>query len=510
LDIADRIRQVLTISPEARAMEFRDVWRTWADVAGDFGAVEKALDAAGLGRGAGVAVLVRNRPAQAAALLAIVASRRSVVSINPHQSAGAIAADIEALKAPAVLLEREDWDEPEIAAAARRSARLVLAIGCDAGGEAQAEVLHHAGTTPAGAMPDKPDVALQIFTSGTTGKPKRIDLAFKDLQAGIFNVLGENWARDSHGNLKVNTTPGLILNPFAHAGGLWFLFFLACDARSFVLLERFTVSGWVSAVKRHQLRTASLVPAAIRMVMDADVPKEDLASLVAVTVGTAPLPNDLWEAFEQRYGVALLQNYGSTEFSGAVVHWQMADHKRFIASKRGAAGRAVKGNTIRIVDPGSGAALPAGAEGLIEVSSTQLRGGEWIRTTDLGVLDQDGFLFIRGRADGAINRGGFKILPNEIEEVLLQHPGVQDAVVVGLPDARLGQIPAAAVEVKRGGSGPTADELREFARARLVAYKVPVSILIVDALPRSPSMKPLLPEVRALFAAVPCPTIPRI
>jgi acyl-CoA synthetase (AMP-forming)/AMP-acid ligase II len=153
------------------------------------------------------------------------------------------------------------------------------------------------------------------------------------------------------------------------------------------------------------------------------------------------------------------------------------------------------------VHPETGAEQPKNAEGLIEVSSNQLRNGEWVRTTDLGVIDDDGFIWIRGRADGAINRGGFKILPEEIEIVLRQHPDVLDAAVVGLPDPRLGQVPAAAVEPKPGHPKPTAGDLDAFARARLVTYKVPAKILVLDALPRTPSMKPILPALRELLAA---------
>jgi acyl-coenzyme A synthetase/AMP-(fatty) acid ligase len=496
MGLAERIREVMTFAPEAGAIEFERRWITWRDHEAALDAFERLFDEAGLAPGAGVAVLVRNRPAQAAAMLATVASRRRLVSINPHQSAAALAADIETLRAPALVLDRDEWEQPGIAAAARRAARLAIVVAKDAPPEAA----HRAEGTRDDAMPDMPGVAIQMLTSGTTGKPKRIDLAYGDLEAGIFNVLNENWSRSPGAQNKANTTPGMIYNPFAHVSGLWNLFFLTCDARPFVLFERFKVDEWASAVKRHGIKNTSLVPSAVRMVMDANVPREDLATLMALGSGTAPLPKDLWEAFEAKYGIALLPTYGSTEFAGAVARWTYADHKKWIAKKLGAAGRAIPGNTLRIVDPQTGAAVPVGSEGLVEVSSTQLRGGEWVRTTDLGVIDEDGFLWIRGRADGAINRGGFKILPDEIEVVLRRHPDVHDAAVVGLPDARLGQVPAAAVEPKPGHRKPTPAELEAFAREHLVTYKVPAKIKVLDTLPRSPSMKPILPAVRELLS----------
>jgi long-chain acyl-CoA synthetase len=495
MGLAERIREVLTIAPQAGAVEFERRWHSFAEQKAVFDSIEAALAEAGLAAGAAIGLVTRNRPAQAAAALAIVASRRVLVTINAIQSASALAADLEALRVPALVLDREDWAKAEIAEAARRSTRLVIALDKTMA----PEVVHRAEAGDVEWMREQPEVAIQMLTSGTTGKPKRVELAYRDLQAGIWNILDENWARDSDGKLKVNRTPSLIYATLGHVAGLWHLFFQTCDARPFVLLERFSVEDWVSAVKRHRLKNASLVPSAIRMVMDANVPKEDLASLMALGSGTAPLPRDLWEAFEERYGIALLPTYGSTEFAGAVVRWTMDDHRKWIATKRGAAGRMIPGNTVRIVDPQTFEPLPTGGEGLIEVSSNQLRGGEWVRTTDLGVIDADGFVWVRGRADGAINRGGFKILPDEIESVLRRHPDVHDAAAVGLPDARLGQVPAVAVEVKPGHRKPSAAELEAFAREHLTSYKVPTKILVLDALPRTSSMKPILPALREMF-----------
>jgi len=496
MGLAERIEEVLTIAPDAGAIEFEGRWHSWGGMAKSVHWLRQAFDGAGLAPGDAVALVIRNRPPQCAAALAIVASRRMLVTINPHQSASAMAADFAELAIPAIVLDREDWEKPEVAESAIRHARLVIALDA-AGG---LEVVHKGAASGGTFRAPQPDIAVQMLSSGTTGKPKRVNLSYRDLEAGIWNITGAKWARDKDGRLRVNTSPGLIYATLGHIAGLWFLFYLVCDARPFVLLERFHVDQWVSAVKRYKLKNTGLVPAAMRMVMEANVPREDLASLIAVGTGTAPLPVPQWEAFESRYGIAVLPTYGSTEFAGAVVRWTLEDHRQFIAAKRGAAGRAIPGSVIRIIDVNTGAPLATGQEGLVEVSSNQLRGGEWVRTTDLGHLDEDGFLFIHGRADGAVNRGGFKILPDEIERVLRQHPAVRDVAVVGVPDARLGEIPAAAVEARPGEPRPTPEELEQFARERLVTYKVPARILVLDELPRTASMKPMLPALKELFA----------
>ncbi|MGN6692372.1 MAG: AMP-binding enzyme, partial [Sphingopyxis sp.] len=124
----------------------------------------------------------------------------------------------------------------------------------------------------------------------------------------------------------------------------------------------------------------------------------------------------------------------------------------------------------------------------------------WLRTTDRAVLDADRFLYIRGRADNAIIRGGFKIHPDDVVTALNGHPAIRESAVVGVPDARLGAVPAAAIILKDGAPAPTADDLKAWLKDRLIAYQVPVHIRFVPDFPRTPSMKPSAPGLRALFA----------
>lgn len=125
---------------------------------------------------------------------------------------------------------------------------------------------------------------------------------------------------------------------------------------------------------------------------------------------------------------------------------------------------------------------------------------EWIRTTDIASIDADGFVTLHGRGDGAINRGGFKVLPEIIVRCLMDHPRVLDAAVVGLPDQRLGEVPVAAVEPRSGNPVPTAEALRTYLKQHLPAQQMPVQIRVVERLPRTPSLKVSLAAVRELFA----------
>jgi acyl-coenzyme A synthetase/AMP-(fatty) acid ligase len=139
---------------------------------------------------------------------------------------------------------------------------------------------------------------------------------------------------------------------------------------------------------------------------------------------------------------------------------------------------------------------------MIEAYSAEIS-DRWVRTTDLAYVDEDGFFFHQGRGDGVILRGGFKVSPDKIDQVLREHPAVLDAATVGLPDKRLGSVPAVAIELKQGVTPPTEKELEEHIRARLPAHHVPVRYLILDALPRTASLKPRLADIKTLFEDAP-------
>jgi acyl-coenzyme A synthetase/AMP-(fatty) acid ligase len=241
----------------------------------------------------------------------------------------------------------------------------------------------------------------------------------------------------------------------------------------------------------------------MKMVLDAKVPEEDLASLRAVTSGTAPLAPELQAAFEERYGIPVLVTYGATEFAGAVAGWTIHDHREFAAKKSGSVGRAHPGCELRIVDPDTGEVLPPSQSGLLEVRTEQAPIRGWVRTADQARIDEDGFLWIEGRADGAINRGGFKIDPAGVARVLEQHPAIREAAVVGLPDERLGEVPVAVAELREGAEEPSEEELLAFAREHLTRYHVPTRFKVVDEIPRTPSLKPSHPAMRALFSEEP-------
>ncbi len=239
------------------------------------------------------------------------------------------------------------------------------------------------------------------------------------------------------------------------------------------------------------------------MVLHSDLRREDLDSIRAVTSGTAPLSADDADAFTEKYGIPVLTSYAATEFGGGVAGWTLADYQKYWHAKRGSVGRANAGAQLRVVDD-DGTPLGADQPGLLEVRPGQLGpSADWIRTTDMARIDPDGFLWILGRADQAIIRGGFKVIADDVRTALESHPAVEGAAVVGRRDERLGETPVAMVELRDRGSATVDDvlaDLLEFLRKRLARYEIPTDIAIVDALPRTPSGKADLSAVRRFFA----------
>jgi acyl-CoA synthetase (AMP-forming)/AMP-acid ligase II len=494
VDLAAHIAAVLAIDPAAPAVEFEGAWHSWGDLARVAADLDEALEAGGCGMDAAIACLLRTRPEHVGVLVGALTTRRAVVTVNPVQGAGKLADDLRGLAPAVVIADRDTWADPQLRDAVDEIGAVGIAVEI---APASAHVVTARATPtpgPRGAV--APGTAVQMLTSGTTGPPKRIPLTYASLEQSL---LGARHYESPKEAVRLATGVLIVNAPLVHISGIWNILTCLTAGRRMALLERFRVEPWLELVERHRPKVASLVPAALRMVLAADIDPARLASLQVVTCGTAPIEPDEAAAFEAKYGIPVLVLYGATEFAGGVAGWTLDDHRRWAATKRGSVGRAHPGCELRVVEPDTGRTLAGGETGLLEVRAAQLGRSDWVRTTDLASLDEDGFLWINGRIDDAIIRGGFKVIPIDVERVLEAHPAVREASVVGLADARLGAVPAAAVELEPGASA-TADELLEHARRHLTGYQVPVRVLVVDALPRTPSLKVSRPEVRDLLA----------
>jgi acyl-CoA synthetase (AMP-forming)/AMP-acid ligase II len=342
------------------------------------------------------------------------------------------------------------------------------------------------------ARPDAvthPDgVAFVQWTSGTTGRPKPVlhtHVAYLELLDRVLGPLRSS--SRAAGEPAKAPSPNLIPVSMSLNAGIYNVLFGLRAGAPIVVMDRFTTGDFASLVRKHQIRSTVLPPAAMAMLSDDDE-VTDLAPLRYVRSITAPLSPFQARRFTTKFAVTVLNGYGQAEM-GEVIGWTAAD-ARAHPEKIGAIGRTHPNVEIRIDQPdenGVGELLvrpPQHAAGYADGTelSDRLSEDGFIRTGDLARIDADEFVWIEGRLGDLINRGGNKIFPDEVEEVLLAVPAVREVAVVGHPDDRLGQVPVAYLAV----DGDVTDaELIAACRAQLAAYKVPTRFVRVDALPRT-------------------------
>lgn len=486
--LAELCAQTLAVDPSRPAVDYDGTWYDWGTVQTMAQDTRRLLADCGAGPSGSAIFVPRNRPSALAAFLAMLADGRTVRMIYAFQSPAAIAAAIERLDASVVVMAREDFT-PEVRAVLAAKAMAGIALGEDGGGLVASAVADHEHGLPRPEPEGPPQV--EILTSGTTGPPKQFPIPHRVI-AGFVQNQGMTMIDDP------DEPPFLMSFPIGNISGVYSVAASLLRGKRVVLLDRFSVEKWRDFVVRYRPKAGGAPPAAVAMIVDADLPVEDLASLKFFSTGAAPLDPTVQRRFEEKYGIPILLSYGATEFGGPVVAMTPQLRAEWGDAKFGSVGRAMAGVHLRVLDPITDEVLPPGQEGILELVSPRM-GPDWIRTSDLVVIDADGFLFHRGRADGAIMRGGFKVLPETIERALLLHPAISAVGVVGVADPRLSQVPAAALELKPGMAAPRTKELEAHLRLHVPSTHVPVHWRVVETLPKNPSFKIDRPGLRRLF-----------
>ena len=309
-----------------------------------------------------------------------------------------------------------------------------------------------------------PGTAVVLYTSGTTGEPKRVELSHTLLRENA-----EYLARDALALTEDDVLFGSA--PLAHVFGMTACMNAAIAAgATLALVRRFDPHEALETIEREGVTVFMGVPAMLAGLLSASEVSGRAPRLRLAHAGGAPLPLETLRAFEERFGATVLEGYGMTEVGG-VAATNHAGRPR----KPGSVGEAAAGRRLRIADDG---------EVLVHVE------GRWLATGDVGRLDEDGHLFLLDRKKDVILRGGYTVYPREVEEALVAHPAVGEAVVVGVPHATLGEEVAALVV---GDCEP--GELQAFVRERVAAYKYPRLVAFVDELPRSQNGKVLRREI---------------
>jgi len=337
-----------------------------------------------------------------------------------------------------------------------------------------------------------------LTTSGSTGTPKGVILKERQIAWTADRV------RASHELSRVDR--GLTVLPFFHVNApVVSLCSSLLAGGTVIIARRFSRRNFWSWIERYQVTWASIVPTIVAMLLETERPAFLPGSLRFVRTGSAALPAADLLAFEARFGIPVIETYGLSEAASQVVANPVPPGVR----KPGSAGRPV-GVALRIcyprtdgsgehvellrdVEPGETGEICIAGPSVIDAYADNAGQGAfsdgWFRTGDLGYLDEDGYLFIRGRLREVINRGGENIAPREVEEVLLRHAAVREAAVVGRPDAIYGEQVVAYLAVRGAWTEALARELHEFAAQRLSSQKVPIDFIVLDALPRNATGK---------------------
>jgi long-chain acyl-CoA synthetase len=351
---------------------------------------------------------------------------------------------------------------------------------------------------PPGLKPTFPDtnaddLAVLMYTSGTSGLPKGVLLSFGNLQSDIDASIGAAALQTRHRFL------GVI--PLFHAFGMTAMMLAPIQLGStIVYMARFSPAGALGAIREHGISLMFGVPsmyAAMGRLKDAK--PEDFSRMYAMMAGGEPLPSAVRESFMQRFGVMLFEGYGLTETSPVISLNTPQAHKA------GSVGKPLPGVEVKIVAD-DGSAAPAEEDGEIwlrgpmifqgynnlpKETAEALTSDRFFKTGDYGKINSDGYLYITGRKKDLIIIAGEKAVPREIEEALASHPDVAEAAVLGKRDPSRGEVVAAFV-IPREGASPSADSLREHCRDRgLPQWKIPREIRFVPDFPRSPTGKVL-------------------
>jgi len=359
------------------------------------------------------------------------------------------------------------------------------------------------------------DITILMYTAGTTGRPKGVPLKHSGFVSYVLENVEPANPEFEEGNL--------LTVPLYHVAGMQAMLAGVYGGRTLVLMRQFEVKEWMKTIQDEGASRAMLVPTMLKWVVDdPDFQKYDLSSLKVITYGAAPMPFEvIKKAIQELPWVRFINAFGQTETASTITTLGPEDHvlegtdeeidkklKRLTSS----IGRPLPDVEVKIVDE-KGDPLPPNEVGEILAKGPRIMTGYWgdeektaqvitpdgwLRTGDKGSMDEEGYIYLAGRGDDMIIRGGENVSPEEVENVLHSLPKIGEAAVIGIPDPEWGQEPRALVVLKKAEEA-TAEEIMEYCRSRLASFKRPRSVIFVDSLPRNAMGKVLKKELREKF-----------
>ncbi len=444
-----------------------------------------------------VALVMQNSLDLAVATYAVHALRGQVVALNPGYSARELKLILDDA-APCMIVHDQttkaalgEW------APALPADRIVPASG----GASFAALADERAVLPAD-LPTHDDLATLQYTGGTTGRSKGVNISHRHL---AFNLAQREALLPTH----YGEEKGLCVMPLFHVSAVAMSLHLSCYAASELIIHRrFDPEATLETLARERVTVFSAAPTIFHsLVSHPALPGSDLSNLRSCYSGAAPLPPEILVRWEALTGCPILEGYGMSEAGPCMTY----NPQRGVR-KTGSVGLPVPGSELQVVDVDDPSrVLAPGEEGEIRVRGPHVMGGYrnrpeetaaalrdgWLYSGDIAVIDDDGYVFIKGRKFDTVNVGGFNVYPREIDDVLMTHPDVADAASFAVADPHYGQVVHAWV-VPRPGAEPAAHALIDYCASQMVRYKVPRAIGFIDALPKTSVGKLARRELRAV------------
>lgn len=504
LRVADVVREHAAGRPDVVAVRCGECALSYAELDERSSRLAQGLLSAGVGAGDRVAHLDRTAPEVVELLFATSKIGAVTVPLNWRLAP----AELETIVADAgcaVMIAGPDYRE--VARAIARDVPQQLEV-VDTGDDYERRLAAASPIDP-GYSGEASDVAVQMYTSGTTGLPKGVLTTQRNLAAAYLSA--DVWAFDS---ASISLTP----LPMFHIGGIGWAYLGLVNGATTILVSDFDAGRVLDLLEHERVTNAVFVPTILQMLVAVPGAAErDYSSLRSIAYGASPITSPVLRAALRTFRCPLFGVYGLTETTGGVVQLRPEDHDADGARQHllRSAGRPLPWVEMRIVEPVTGGECGVGEVGEVWLRAPNVMAGYynrpaetvaalmpdgWLRTGDAGYRDEDGYLFLTDRIKDMIVSGGENIYPVEIEEILSQHPGVVDVAVIGVPHERWGETVMALV-VRTPGTVVEADELVAFAREKLAGYKLPRAVEFVAELPRSPAGKVLKRDLRARYAS---------
>jgi fatty-acyl-CoA synthase len=506
-NLADMVRARAKSRADAIAFEFEGRLTTFAEFDSKTNRVANGLKALGIKPCERIAYLGKNSDIYFELLLAAMKANVVMAPVNWRLAGPEVAFIVEDCKAPVLFVGPEFITLVRNIRSQLPSVRAIITT--EGGGVGWQDFTAWRDAQSA----DDPnveirakDIAIQLYTSGTTGKPKGAMLS----HANFLNLVQTgNEAEKPEWNKWTTDDVSLVAMPIFHIGGSgWGVMGFYHGAKG-VIAREFDPAKVLDFFEQSGITKLFMVPAAMQFVVRQPRARQvDFSRLKYMLYGASPIPAALLKECIEVFKCGFVQMYGMTETTGTIVALAPEDHVEGLERMR-SAGKALPGVELAILDA-EGNHLPPGQVGEIatrsgsnmagywnlpEATAKTLRSDGWLRTGDAGYMDKDGYLYIHDRIKDMIISGGENIYPAEVESAICDHPDVAEAAVIGVPDDKWGEAVKAIVVMKPDKTA-TATDIINFTRERIAGYKTPKSVDFIDALPRNPSGKILRRHLR--------------